>query len=90
MSSYIRGGRDLNLKVLPKVLKQLGLQPDRTSQTDGFRLWTLYSPVVKLGMEWTQHITDGGSGSGRAGESAESFAACASGRRTIRTSRYLD
>jgi len=69
------------------VLKQLGVQPDRTSQNESFRLCTLFSTVVKIGTEWAQRITDGGSGSGRAGKSAESFAASVSARRMIHTSR---
>lgn len=71
---------------LRKVLKQLGVQPDRTSQSDGFWLWTLYIAIVKLGLEWAQRITDGGSDSGRAGKSAESFVACVSAHRIIHTS----
>jgi hypothetical protein len=82
-------GRDLNLTVLPKVLKQLGLQPGRTSQNDRFRLWTLRSAIVILALEWIRYITDGGIASGGPGKSAESFATCASVRRTTRTSRYL-
>ena len=78
--------RNLNLKVLPKELNQLRLQPNRTNQNERFRLWKLRSAVVILALEWMRYITDGGITSGGPGKSAESFATCASARRTIRTS----
>ena len=71
-------------------LETIGYLPDRTSGDGNFRLWTLRSAVVILALQWTQRITDGGIASGLPGKSAESFAACASALRTIRTKPHLE